>query len=123
MYLDLLLLFLILLFGFLGYLHGFVKQTLHLLGVICIAFFAQPLALWLKNSSGWAWFSKSPMFVLWGLSAIAIILVFFAVGGIVSLMRESSTPSPGERWIGCALGVAKGIFICFVAGALYHTLP
>jgi len=123
MYLDVLLLFVVLFFGFLGYLHGLIRQILAFLAVIGILFFAHPMAIWLKESSGWAWFEKSPSFILWGLSALSIVLFFFAVGGVLALMRNSPALTPTERWLGAALGVVKGVILCLALTLFYHVIP
>jgi uncharacterized membrane protein required for colicin V production len=123
MYLDLLLLFLVGLMGVFGYIHGFVRQVLSLLTLLSIIFFAEPLALWLKNSSEWPWFENAPHLFAWGVSAIFIVVMFLCVGGIVGLIKKESGLSPADRWIGCALGAFKGVILAVSLALLVHMIP
>ena len=123
MYFDLLLLFLIFMFALFGYIRGFVSQVISLLAILSIVFFAQPLANWLKEGSHWNWFENAPRFVLWGISAYFIILFYLAVSGIVYLIRRGSEISKVDRWIGCAVGAAKGVVFAFGVSLAVFILP
>jgi uncharacterized membrane protein required for colicin V production len=123
MYIDLLLLFLILMFGVLGYIHGFVRQVLSLLALLSIIFFSHPLASWLKESSGWTWFSRAPLIVDWGLSSLFLITLFLVAGGIITIMQKEAGLEPTDRWLGAVLGGVKGFVIALCLGLAFYVLP
>lgn len=123
MYIDILLLFVIILFGFFGFLRGFISQILSLLSVICIVLFAGPLAHWLKENSGGAWFQQSPLLVLWGLSALFIAVLFMMTHGVIILMRKESGLSRADRWMGFGLGCVKGFVIALLLSLGLHLIP
>lgn len=123
MYIDLLFLSLILLFGLLGLIYGFVKQLLSILMWVCIILFAHPIGQWLQHKSGWDWFSEAPDLVAWGLSAFMLGLVFLCITGIVHLIRKNPQQRPIDRWLGFGLGTVKGfVFVLFI-GAGIHLIP
>jgi uncharacterized membrane protein required for colicin V production len=106
-----------------GYVHGFIRQILSLLSLICIVFFASPMALWLKQSSEWEWAETSPQLFLWGMSSLLIVLSFMGVGGIIALIKKGSGLSPSDRWIGCALGGVKGVILALLLALGATLLP
>lgn len=123
MYIDLLLLFVILLFGILGFVQGFIRQLLTVLMFISIILFAHPLALWLKSGSHWSWFERSPLIVNWGIAALFIALIFMMIHGVVVLARKRPFLSPMDRWLGLGLGCVKGVLVALVLTATYQILP
>ncbi|MDB5038450.1 MAG: hypothetical protein JWQ35_1978 [Bacteriovoracaceae bacterium] len=123
MYFDLLLLFMIFIAALFGYIHGFVRQVISLLTLLSIVFFAQPIAIWLKESSDWNWCKTSPQLVLWGLSSFFIVLFFLMVSGIVSMIRKGAGLTTADRWIGCALGTVKGFIFGLLVALVIHLVP
>jgi magnesium-transporting ATPase (P-type) len=123
MYLDLLLLFFIILFCIVGYIQGFVKQILSILCWVSIFFFATPFAHWLKESSGWEWFEKAPLLVNWGMAALTIGIIFMITGAIIHYARKNPQLAPTDRWIGMGLGMVKGILAAFVIALIFQVIP
>ncbi|MBN8555513.1 MAG: CvpA family protein [Deltaproteobacteria bacterium] len=123
MYIDLLLLFLIILFGVLGYIHGFIRQVLSLLALLAIIFFSHPLASWLKENSGWSWFEHAPILINWGLSSLFLMGLFLVTGGVITLMKKESGLEPTDRWLGVALGTLKGFVLALCLGLVFQVLP
>lgn len=123
MHLDLLFLFVIILFSIVGYIQGFVKQILSILCWVAIFFFAMPLAHWLKESSGWGWFEDAPLLVDWGMGAILITVLFMITGAIIHYARKDSALESTDRWIGAGLGSFKGILASFILALIFQIVP
>ncbi len=123
MYLDLLLLFMVLVFACLGYIQGFLKQMITLFALIGALFFAQPLALWLKFESGWTWASEIPTFILWGLSSLSIFCTILLIGGLFQLARKNPFLKPTDRLFGLGLGAIKGMVVGVLLCSIYQVLP
>lgn len=123
MYVDLLLLFIAVFLTLMGFIHGFVRQILSILTLLAVVFFAHPLALWLKNGSGWHWFQTSPVLVLWGMTSLSILLFSLFVGWVVNSMRKNPELTPTDRWLGGAFGLTKGLVVIYFVGVLFQVLP
>jgi len=123
MYLDLLLLFVVLILMLIGYIQGFMRQIFSLISLVAILLFAHPLALWLKESAGFIWFSNAPVFVLWGMSALAIFLFMMGLEAVVLMTKKDSSLVPMDRWLGTCFGAAKGLLLALALSVLFHILP
>jgi uncharacterized membrane protein required for colicin V production len=123
MYIDLLLLFLILTMATFGFMKGFVSQIVSLAGLLCIFLFAQPLAEWLKVSSGWGWFQQAPILTLWGMAAFFIFFLFLGILALIHFIKESSDLTPLDRWLGASLGALKGVLIAIALALAFQVLP
>ncbi len=123
MYIDILLLFIVLIFAIFGFMRGFISQILSILSLIAIMLFAQPLALWLKTASDWVWFQHAPALALWGMSSLFIVLLFMITSGIIALMRKEAGLTKADRWLGFGLGVFKGVIISLLLTIGLHLLP
>jgi uncharacterized membrane protein required for colicin V production len=123
MYLDLLLLFIVLFFAIMGFVQGFLKQALSLTSILCIFFFAQPLAELIKTSSSWLWVASVPHLVIWAVVSLAIMAVFMLAGILLSPVSSLPVIKGGDRWLGVGAGLVKGLIIAFIASTAIQMIP
>jgi uncharacterized membrane protein required for colicin V production len=123
MYIDLLFLTVIIFFGIVGYIRGFLNQLLSVLLILAILLFAQPLADWLKFDSGYRWTQKAPLMMLWALSAFSFFLAFLGLGALIRAIRKTEGLMPFDHWMGLGFGFVKGFMIALIMGVLFLTLP
>jgi len=123
MYIDLLFIVLIIFFGIVGYLRGFLNQLLSILLILTIIFLAKPLADWLRFDSGWLWFQKAPLLLLWAMSSFVFYLTFLGIGALIRAIKKSHGLMPFDHWMGLGLGLVKGSVLMILVGALFLTLP
>ena len=123
MYIDLLFLVLIVFFGIVGYIKGFLNQLLSVLLILTIIFLAKPLADWLRFDSGWSWFQRAPLLLLWATSAFVFYLTFLGIGALIRAIKKTHGLMPFDHWMGLALGLVKGSVLMILMGVLFLTLP
>ncbi len=120
---DLLFLTVIIFFGIVGYIRGFLNQLLSVLLILTIILFAQPLADWLKFDSGYRWIQKAPLMMLWVLSAFSFFLAFLGLGALIRAIRKTEGLMPFDHWVGLGFGLVKGFILALIMGVLFLTLP
>lgn len=123
MYIDLLFITLIIFFGIVGYIKGFLNQVLSVLLILTVIFFAKPLADWLKYDSGYSWFQKAPALMLWATSAFFFFLATVGIGALIRAIKKSQGLMPFDHWMGLTLGVVKGFIFMVALGVFFLTLP
>lgn len=121
MYLDLLLLIFALSFAIIGMWRGFLHQAISLIGILCIVFFSFPLAEQLHQSNS-VWLQRSPLLVLWAISAFGLFLFFVLLRWAVSRFVGWSPMGSIDRWMGLLLGTLKGVVVGLLIGMALQVL-
>lgn len=123
MYLDLLLLILILSFGIIGFIQGFLHQLLSILVILGIVLAADPLSNWLKTSPSSLWAHDVPVFILWSFCALLILSIGWALRFAILRHVRKGPLQATDRWFGLGLGLLKGLIVAIIASLFFQILP
>ena len=95
---------------------GFVREVVGLVGLVAAVVFSAaayaPLAAFLRNLTGQNTDWWEP--VSFAIILVAVMLVFFYIGRLLSKLVEVGPLSFVNRLLGGAAGLVKGILVCFL---------
>jgi membrane protein required for colicin V production len=127
MFIDIIVLFLILIFAAFGVFDGFVVSVLKLaawfFGIVAIWFFASSLASFLSaNVEG---LSHFPALALGAIIAFMGTFLLFRMAASIAehFLKKTKSVKTADRVLGGVFGALKGIIVCVIILSLVYLIP